>query len=210
MINLFKGYAAAKDANFVKYIETKKDMYDEGKDITSKQLMRFALNRYKNRCRAQLWGALTPEEKQIVAMSANLNKLKDQNLQLSKSIKTRKGPADKGKGRQQQQQAQGGGDSGQSGNATPDKKERTWMLIAPKEGEPHHKTVKGFEGTMYWCPKHKKWGGHKPDACEKKKKRLEKEKKERGGPANNRHQRNKAYAATLTALMEDVVDSDSD
>jgi len=203
MINLFKGYAAAKDANFIKYIDTKKDMYDEGEDITSKQLMRFALNRYKIRCRAQVWGALTPEEKQIVAMSANLNELKDQNLQLSKSIKTRKG-------RQKQKQGDGDEDSPQPGEIPAEKKNRAWMLVAPKDGEPHHKTVKGFEGTMHWCPEHKKWGGHKIDACEKQKSRLEKEKKEKGGPAKDRHQRNKAYAATLTALMEDVADTDSD
>ena len=210
MINLFKGYAAARDATFVKYIATKQDAYDEGDTMTTKDLMRFALNRYKNRVRDGTWGAPTAEEKRIVALSSTLNKLKDQNLQLSKSIDR----GGRGRGRGGKGNKGEGGDRAnseeQASTATAEKKERAWMLVAPKDGEKHEKSVPGFKGTMYWCPEHKKWGGHKLDKCKKRQDRLDKEKKGNDASKDRQSQRNQAYAATLTSIMEDLNDSDSD
>ena len=42
LVNLFKGYKAATDIRFVKYIENKEDDYNEGKDITVNSLMELA------------------------------------------------------------------------------------------------------------------------------------------------------------------------
>jgi hypothetical protein len=42
MINLFKGYMAASDSEFIQYIKTKKDAHDDGKDLTSDALMTLA------------------------------------------------------------------------------------------------------------------------------------------------------------------------
>jgi hypothetical protein len=47
MINLFKGYMAASDSEFIWYIKTKKDAYDDGGDLTSDALMTLALNKYE-------------------------------------------------------------------------------------------------------------------------------------------------------------------
>ncbi len=48
LVNLFKGYKACKDAEFVeyiKYIKKKEDFYEEGGDVTYEQLMDWALNK---------------------------------------------------------------------------------------------------------------------------------------------------------------------
>jgi hypothetical protein len=47
MINLFKGYMVASDSEFIQYIKTKKDAYDDGGDLTSDALMTLALNKYE-------------------------------------------------------------------------------------------------------------------------------------------------------------------
>jgi hypothetical protein len=47
MINLFKGYMAASDSEFIWYIKTKKDAYDDGGNLTSDALMTLALNKYE-------------------------------------------------------------------------------------------------------------------------------------------------------------------
>ena len=45
--NLFKGYKAASDEKFVKYIQSKEDDYDDGDaTITATHLMEIALNKY--------------------------------------------------------------------------------------------------------------------------------------------------------------------
>ena len=47
MANLFKGYLAAADREFVHYIKTKQDAYDDGDDLEHDKLMTLALNKYK-------------------------------------------------------------------------------------------------------------------------------------------------------------------
>jgi hypothetical protein len=39
LTNLFKGYKAAKDEKFVKYIEKKEEYYEEGNDLGANELM---------------------------------------------------------------------------------------------------------------------------------------------------------------------------
>ena len=47
MTNLFRGYLAASDRDFVTYILRKKDEYEDGEDITDISLMSLALKRWK-------------------------------------------------------------------------------------------------------------------------------------------------------------------
>ncbi len=47
LLNLFKGYKACKDAEFVDYIKKKEKYYKEGGDVTYEQLMDWALNKYR-------------------------------------------------------------------------------------------------------------------------------------------------------------------
>eukprot|EP00957_Ditylum_brightwellii_P015192 1144195-Ditylum_brightwellii.AAC.1 len=46
MINLFRAYQVVSDGNFVRYIQAKKDKYDDSEDIKVDKLMSDALNKY--------------------------------------------------------------------------------------------------------------------------------------------------------------------
>ena len=70
MIGLFKGYMAASDREFVRYIKDYKNKYDDDEDITWEQLMTKALNKYTVLKQEGLWNALSPEAEQIVALSS--------------------------------------------------------------------------------------------------------------------------------------------
>jgi hypothetical protein len=130
MINLFKGYQAASDREFVRYINQKKDAYDDGSDLTPEQLMTFALNKYEVLTKQDLWNAKTAEQEQIVALSAELGKITDVNLKLARTLQsngkgTNKCPNDqKGKGKNK---GKGKGKGKESKWA--------WKKVAPKENE---------------------------------------------------------------------------
>jgi hypothetical protein len=47
LTNLFKGYKAASDRQFIAYIKKKEDDYDEGNNIDPTTLMTLAANKYK-------------------------------------------------------------------------------------------------------------------------------------------------------------------
>jgi hypothetical protein len=55
--NLFKGYEAASDDQFVKYILKKQDNYDEGSDTTPDKLMLLAAQKYRTLVQAGKWNA---------------------------------------------------------------------------------------------------------------------------------------------------------
>ena len=57
MSNLFKGYIAAGDKEFVRYIQHQKDTYDYGENIDKDKLMALELNKYKNLCIKDKWPA---------------------------------------------------------------------------------------------------------------------------------------------------------
>jgi hypothetical protein len=86
MINLFKGYQSASDREFVRYIKQKRDAYDDGGDIQPEALMTLALNKYETLLKQDMWNAKSQEQEQIVALTAELGKIKDVNLQLAQSL----------------------------------------------------------------------------------------------------------------------------
>jgi hypothetical protein len=53
--NLFKGYKACRDAEFVEYIKKKEDIYEEGGEVEYNQLMDWAVNKFKARKEAGSW-----------------------------------------------------------------------------------------------------------------------------------------------------------
>ena len=75
---LFKGYKAAQDKAFVKYIAKKEDEYEEGTVTVPEILMTQASNKFKTRRLRGVWMAPTPEEATIIALSAEVDKLKKQ------------------------------------------------------------------------------------------------------------------------------------
>ena len=88
LVNLFKGYTAAGNDNFVKYMADHRTYYNDGNDDTMPEhLMSFALNKYTNLTCNKQWGALLPNQKKIVALTA---KVKNNNFKLSKILSSSK------------------------------------------------------------------------------------------------------------------------
>jgi hypothetical protein len=86
MINLFKGYQNASNHEFVRYIKQKRDNYDDGADMQPKTLMMLALNKYKMISKMDLWNTKTQEQEIIIALTAELGKIKDDNFWLPRSL----------------------------------------------------------------------------------------------------------------------------
>jgi len=135
--NLFKGYKATSDREFVQYIRLKENDYNEGNEISPQRLMQLALNRYNTMKEGGSWNAPSEEQTEIIALKAQLKKLQKQR------------------------------DPKSTRNSSTNQNSRypEWKSKKPKEGEPKTKKVKGKE--YYWCPKHKMWTQHKPDDCKK-------------------------------------------
>ena len=162
MANLFKGYAQASDKTFVAYIAKKEDDYDEGRDIGYVALMQLALQKYKVLKESGKWNAPTEEQSKIIALQAEVNKLK---FKSTSNKNDKKGQYDKSQANSSKNKSgnQGGNGKNANGNkkAPPD-----WMITKPKEGEPHKKTMNGKE--YHWCPNHQAWTRHKPEECKGK------------------------------------------
>lgn len=75
LTHLFKGYLAASDKAFVRYINDKKDKYEEGKSLSSDKLMQLADNKYRLLKEREEWDAPSPEEEKIMALEAAVQKL---------------------------------------------------------------------------------------------------------------------------------------
>ena len=131
--NVFRAYKVVSDKDFVKYINKKKDEYDEGKDIDAHQLMLLAANKFKTKKQEGEWNALSKEQEQIIALQAQVNKLKKlKEFKINNNIMATKS-----------------GGNGKSSKMTqmtatrmPTRQRKpAWMMITPKEGEPHKKVV---------------------------------------------------------------------
>ena len=78
LTNLFKGYLAVSDRTFHRYIQEKQERYEEGSaDITVNQLMHLAKTKYSIIKEKGMWHAPTPEETKILALTAEVTKLKN-------------------------------------------------------------------------------------------------------------------------------------
>ena len=75
LVNLFKGYKACKDAEFVEYIKKKEDTYEEGGEVEYNQLMDWAVNKFKARKEAGTWCQKSTEEETLIALQAQLKDL---------------------------------------------------------------------------------------------------------------------------------------
>ena len=97
MINLFKEYQVESDRNFVRYINIKRDQYNDGYNISPYKLMTSALNKFEILRKYNKWNTMSPDQEQIVALASVVEKLKEKILKLSKSFNTL--PPGKGKGK---------------------------------------------------------------------------------------------------------------
>ena len=122
LVNVFKGYESAEDAEFSLFVKRKKDAYDEGSDLTVTSLMDAAENKFKTRVLLKTWSAPTKEQEQILALTAQVNQIRVTN---STTPKKPKAPKEGSKSKQERD------------------KKWAWKKILPKEGEPVTKVVDG-------------------------------------------------------------------
>lgn len=189
LINLFKGYYAAADKEFVSYMRTHKDRYSDGEDYTEEQLLNLALNKYTDLKREGKWTTLSSDQENIVALSADIEAIKRSNLQLAKGlIKGRKYQTDFGR---KPTNVKGKNKS----------KSMSWMSVAPKDNEPLTMTVKGFKGVFHWCPHHKAWGAHKAEECRSKKS---------SNKSSKATSNKESYADSLATILEQIEDNDNE
>ena len=142
-LNLLHGYKANADVKFHDYISRVNDDYLDGtRNLSPDQLMLLADNKYKQLTQLGEWMEPSPDQKRIVALTAELHEVKKH---AAKGKPPDANPGNGGKRRRQYPE---------------------WKIKEPKENEPKTKTVKGK--TYYWCPYHKLWTEHKPADCRKK------------------------------------------
>jgi hypothetical protein len=72
LINLFKGYKAANDVEFLDFLRRKENSYGEGEDINANNLMANALVKFKARKLVGKWSAPTKEQGPILVLTARL------------------------------------------------------------------------------------------------------------------------------------------
>jgi hypothetical protein len=189
LVNLFKGYKACQDAEFVEHIKKKEDIYEEGGEVEYNQLMDWAVNKFKAQKEAGSWCQCTNEEETIIALQAQVLDL----------IKNSKADGKKSKGATKGKSEKTGKKSKNKWNA----KKPAWMSTPPKDGDPQSTTVDGKE--HHWCPTHKAWTRHKPSECKgievKNQQQESKDSKERS-KSNLKTKLSKALAA--------IADSDDD
>jgi hypothetical protein len=186
LVYLFLSYLTIEDSNFKRFIERKKEDYDDGKDtITADTLMDQALNKFNQLNQAKTWNKKSPEQEQLIALTAQLHEANTKIVELSK-----------GKSK--------GSTSRDDPNTDPDKHEdpktngkhrrepnlESWRWQRnDDETEMEHNGKK-----YYWCDYHG-WSSHKTPKCfviknkeniaKSKKDKKEQEQKERESSATN-------------------------
>jgi len=88
LVNLFKGYMACSDREFVAYIKRKQDLFEEGTPIQVDHLMNNAADKYKTLLQKGKWNAPDANEAKIMALRAEIKKLKRGNDGRKEKVKT--------------------------------------------------------------------------------------------------------------------------
>jgi hypothetical protein len=141
LANLFKGYAAASDRQFVEYMALKESNYDEGTNYTPEQLMQLARDQYAVLKQKGTWKAPSEDQQKIIALEAQLKKLTKKKSEVGKKDKPKS--------------------DGKKVDKPKDKnKMQEWMLVPPKDGKQEKQVNKK---TYWWCPNHNCWVRHSPD-----------------------------------------------
>ena len=88
-LNIFTGYGACSDEKFRQYIRKKRDGYEDGTnpDLTPKQVMTCAENKFNTMKRDHKWNSLSPDQEKVVALSTTARELQDTNLKLTTAFK---------------------------------------------------------------------------------------------------------------------------
>ena len=159
LVNLFRGYKSASDETFRKYICDREDDYNDGTlpNLTPEKLMSLAVNKYRTLVDDNSWNQESAQQKQIVALNAQLQKF------LGEKNKTAPNPntKDAAKG------GKTGNGKGKDKKTAKNRKYPDWKYKAPSGNAPRSKTIKGKQ--FYWCKHHELWCEHTEDQCRKAK-----------------------------------------
>ena len=162
--NLFKGYLATSDKNFVEYIRRKLEKYEEGKDYRAEELMKLADNKFKLLKERGTWNAPSEEEEKILALQVEINNLK------KKATEKYSSRSSKEKSRPRRQEKQVVEEKKEEVRNRWNEPKPEWMHKKPKDED--LKKPKMWGGKQWWyC--HKDTGGkcegeyrrHKPNVC---------------------------------------------
>ena len=82
IINIFKPYQVSSDEDFVIYIKTKR-----GYNLSPDELITSVLNKFETLRKDNKWNSMSPEQEQIISLASVVEKLKDDNLNLSNIFK---------------------------------------------------------------------------------------------------------------------------
>jgi hypothetical protein len=160
--------------------------------MTHEILMTFATRKCDYLKTKGTWGAKSPSDEKIMAMSASLNALKG-HLKLNDKL----GDVIKGKGKGKGK-GQGGNrktkNKKNTGNKAKQKKDKAWKKVPPKSGDKKSKEVGKY--SYHWCEHHMAWCMHKPSEC-----CLGKEWKEEQQKSKPVYTANSITYAAATALM---------
>ena len=192
LVNLFKGYASASDESFTRYIQRKKDAYDEGDNVTEETLMKDAINKFQNLKLEGKWNALSADQEKLVALQAEFKVLKDKNLKLTPNLS-----GDNKNNNYSDSKKANTNKKSKNKRKNQNAASWAWKKVPPKENEP--KTIQKDKKTYHWCPDHNAWTVHSHEKCELRIKRMQKEKEE---SSNNETKNNEtSKAATYAAIL---------
>ena len=195
MVNLFKGYLAAHDPDFVDYMKDQKNKYMlEEVVIEPEKLMALAESKYTIQKDNNEW-MVDKEDSKIVALASTVEKQEKELDRLTQIIIQKHGNGNR----------QNGG-----GKKRRIRDEDKWKYIPPADGEAPTKT--GPNGkTYHWCLYHLMWCIHSTDQCNKNKNFIAREKApttKKTTALNKFPNTSKAYSASMT--LEELLASIED
>jgi hypothetical protein len=199
MMNVQAAYMVCKDADFVRHAKDEYARWEQGANMSLKQYMTSCLTKYKTLRMKGVWEAPSPEQEQIIALTAAVSSLRTKaanktgnNAKTNTSNKPTK-----------------------KGDKTPSKTRNdgifAWKDMAPGAGEPTSKVINGK--TYYWCTHHPTpmWALHNPDTypnlcrLQPKYKELEAAHKAKGGTTEMT-----ANDIKINTALQAIEDSDDD
>jgi hypothetical protein len=150
MMNVQAAYMACKDADFVRFAKDEYAKWEQGATMSLKEYMNSCLIKFKTLKMKGLWETPSPEQEQIIALTAAVSSLS------LKAKSTKETSSKRTNGKKESTQA----------GKTPRKDDGSfaWKGVAPKEGDSTTKVVKGK--TYHWCTHHANplWSLHNPDS----------------------------------------------
>ncbi len=166
---LFEASLVVSGHNFKTYIHHQHKDYLDGKltAITHKALMTSAKRKFDWLKTKGLWGAKSPDNEKIAAMTAALNALKG-HLKLDPKLSA---IANEGKKKSNNKDKKKKNKKNTSNRC----EDQAWKKEPPKDGEKQEKQVGKY--TYHWCEHHMAWTVHKPADCLLGKQHKEEQKK---------------------------------